>query len=319
MPQQNTSKPVLGISSCLLGQRVRYDGGHKLSLFCQQQMAPFVDFASFCPEQALGLGTPRQAIRLMKMPDGMVQLVNNRDASLNYTDAMQALTEQRLPGMAAFAGYVVCAKSPSCGMERVRLVDHEGTLLGKIGRGLFTHQLMQRYPWLPVEEDGRLLDQGIRESFLSRVYALHHWQQLMADGFSIGKLVTFHSQYKFLLLAHQPVAYRALGRLVAQAKLFNKDELPARYLTDFMQALSQVSSRKNHSNVLMHLQGFFKKVLSADAKAELLTLIHQYRLGQIPLLAPLTLLKHHLRLHPDDYVAAQRYLEPFPTAIGVRI
>lgn len=312
-------KIKIGVSACVIGERVRYDGGHKLSDFVAGKLAGFADFVPFCPEQAIGLGTPRMAIRLMKFDDGAVRLVNNRDSSIDHTDAMIAVSRDRLPKLADLSGYVVCAKSPSCGMERVRLVDEKGGQLGKVAVGLFTRELMQAYPWLPVEEDGRLFDDGIRESFMTRVYALADWQQRMQDGFTVAKLVAFHSQYKFILLSHHPVAYRELGRLVANQQLFSKDELPQRYLTAFMQALAVPSTRKNHANVLMHLQGFFKKVLTADAKAELLELIHQYRLGHIPLLAPLTLLKHHLRLNPDDYVAAQRYLQPFPTELGVRI
>ena len=177
---------------------------------------------------------------------------------------------------------------------------------------------MQKYPWLPVEEDGRLLDAELRENFITRVYAVHAWQQQMKDGFSIGKLVSFHSQFKFLIMAHHPTAYRELGRLVANAKLFAPDELAMRYLLDFSRALKQQATRKQQANVLMHLQGFFKQMLSPDAKQELLQLIHQYRLGHAPLLAPLTLLKHHLRQHPQAYVAAQRYLQPFPAELGLR-
>jgi len=311
-------KLKIGVSACVLGERVRYDGGHKLSEFVAKKLAPFTEFVPYCPELAIGLGIPRTAIRLMKFADGQTRLVNNRDSSIDYTDLMVSTTQQRLPELAELQGYIVCAKSPSCGMERVRLVDERGGQLGKVAVGVFTRELMQAFPWLPVEEDGRLLDDGIRESFMTRVYALSDWQSRMQDGFTVGKLVKFHSQYKFILLAHHPVAYRELGRLVANPQLFHKDALALRYLTDFMRALAVPTTRKNHANVLMHLQGFFKKVLSGDAKAELLELIHQYRLGHIPLLAPLTLLKHHLRFNPDDYVAAQRYLQPFPTELGVR-
>jgi uncharacterized protein YbgA (DUF1722 family) len=191
-------------------------------------------------------------------------------------------------------------------------------LLGKVATGLFTQRLMQKYPWLPVEEDGRLLDADLKENFITRVYALHAWQQMLATGFSIGKLVEFHSQFKFLIMAHHPTAYRELGRLVAQAKLFAIDDLAQRYLLEFMRALKQLATRKQHANVLMHLQGFFKKMLSPAAKQELLSLIHQYRLGHAPLMAPLTLLKHHLSLHPHQYVAAQRYLLPYPPELGLR-
>lgn len=308
----------IGISACVIGEKVRYDGGHKNSDFCSETLANFVSYVPVCPELAIGMGTPRPAIRLMKTDVGDIRLVNNKDSSIDFTEKMLAFTEAKLPSLHQLSGYIVCAKSPSCGMERVRLVNEKGELQGKIATGLFTRQLMQKYPWLPVEEDGRLLDVELRENFITRVYAIHAWQQQMKDGFSIGKLVAFHSQFKFLIMAHHPTAYRELGRLVANAKLFAPDELAERYLLDFSRALKQQASRKQQANVLMHLQGFFKQMLSPDAKQELLQLIHQYRVGHAPLLAPLTLLKHHLRQHPQAYVAAQRYLQPFPAELGLR-
>ncbi len=311
-------KIQIGISACVLGEKVRYDGGHKNSPFCTAVLSSFVQYVPICPELAIGMGIPRPAIRLMKTAQGDVRLVNSKDISIDFTEKMHQFTDETLPGLAQLSGYIVCAKSPSCGMERVRLVDEQGALLGKVATGLFTQRLLQKYPWLPVEEDGRLLDADLKENFITRVYALHAWQQMLASGFSIGKLVEFHSQFKFLIMAHHPTAYRELGRLVAQAKLFALDDLAQRYLLDFMRALTQHATRKQHANVLMHLQGFFKNMLSAAAKQELLSLIHQYRVGHAPLLAPLTLLKHHLSLHPHKYVAAQRYLLPYPVELGLR-
>jgi uncharacterized protein YbgA (DUF1722 family)/uncharacterized protein YbbK (DUF523 family) len=308
----------IGISACVLGEKVRYDGGHKNSPFCSAVLSSFVRYLPICPEQAIGMGIPRPAIRLLKTADGDIRLVNSKDSSIDFTEKMHQFTESKLPTLASLSGYIVCAKSPSCGMERVRIVDEQGALLGKVATGLFTQRLMQKYPWLPVEEDGRLLDADLKENFITRVYALHAWQQMLATGFSIGKLVEFHSQFKFLIMAHHPTAYRELGRLVAQAKLFALDDLAQRYLLEFMRALKQLATRKQHANVLMHLQGFFKKMLSPAAKQELLSLIHQYRLGHAPLMAPLTLLKHHLSLHPHQYVAAQRYLLPYPPELGLR-
>lgn len=308
----------IGISACVLGEKVRYDGGHKNSVFCSDVLAKFVTFVPVCPEQAIGMPVPRPAIRLQQNLDGEIRLVNSKDNRLDFTQQMLSFSAKVLPQLQHLSGYIVCAKSPSCGMERVRLTDANGALLGKVGVGVFTRQLMQTYPWLPVEEDGRLLDPALRENFITRVYTLAAWHQLLASGFTIGKLVEFHSQFKFLIMAHHPVAYRSLGRLVAQAKLFAPEALAQRYLLELMQALQQQATRKQHANVLMHLQGFFKKMLSAAAKQELLEVIHQYRLGHAPLLAPLTLLKHHLRTYPHQYVAAQRYLLPFPAELGLR-
>ena len=308
----------IGISACVLGDKVRYDGGHKASAFCMQQLAPLVQYVPVCPEMAIGMSAPRPAIRLQLDAEHQVHLVQSNNSAIDHTAAMLAFTEQKLPQLAQLSGYIVCAKSPSCGMERVRLFDAKGQQLGKLGVGLYTHQLMQKYPWLPVEEDGRLFDPALKENFICRVFSCYDYQQTMQDGFSVGKLVAFHSRYKFLVMAHSPTAYRELGRLVANAKLFAADELQQRYLLELMQALKNIASRKQHANVLQHLQGFLKHGLSAEAKQELADLIQRYRQGFVPLLAPLTLLQHHLKQQPNAYVSAQRYFAPYPESLGLR-
>lgn len=308
----------IGISACVLGEKVRYDGGHKASAFCLQQLSSLVSYVPVCPEMAIGMPSPRPAIRLQLDEKQHVHLVQSNDNSIDHTKAMLDYTARTLPGFADLSGYIVCAKSPSCGMERVRLFDVKGQQLGKLGVGLYTHQLMQKYPWLPVEEDGRLFDPDLRENFICRVFSCHDYQQSMQDGFSVGKLVAFHSRYKFLVMAHSPAAYRTLGRLVAQAKLFAPDELRQRYLLELMQALKNIATRKQHTNVLQHLQGFLKHSLNADAKQELTDLIHRYRQGFVPLLAPVTLLQHHLKLQPNSYVSNQRYFSPYPESLGLR-
>lgn len=308
----------VGISACVLGQKVRFNGGHKALPFATDQLSRFVDFVPYCPEVAMGMGTPRETIRLQLDTHQQIRLVSSTDATIDHTEAMRSSTAKALPAMAALSGYIVCAKSPSCGMERVKVTDITGFPVGKLGVGVFTQQLMQQYPWLPVEEDGRLHDANLRENFVTRVWACHQYQQLLQSGFSVGKLVAFHSRYKFLVMAHSPVAYRELGRLVAQAKLFSPDELALRYLTDLMQALKQTASRKQQANVLQHLLGFFKHSLATPAKQELLRLIDHYRLGHLPLLAPLTLLKHHLNQKPHAYLQAQVYFQPFPDELGLR-
>lgn len=308
----------IGISACVLGAQVRFDGGHKASTFCTQQLKPLVEYVPVCPEQAIGMSVPRPPIRLQYNAEQQIRLVQTRDNSLDYTEQMLSFTAKLLPQLADLSGYIVCAKSPSCGMERVKLYDTEGNNLGKQAVGLYTRQLMQHYPWLPVEEDGRLLDPALKENFIARVFACYDYQQSMRDGFSIGKLVAFHSRYKFQLLAHSPQAYRQLGRLVAEAKLFQPQELQLRYLTELMQAMRQIASRKQHTNVLQHLQGFFKKVLEPASRAELSELIDRYRLGFVPLLAPVTLLQHHLRRYPNQYLQQQSYFAPYPEQLGLR-
>jgi uncharacterized protein YbgA (DUF1722 family)/uncharacterized protein YbbK (DUF523 family) len=308
----------VGISACVLGDKVRFDGGHKASAFCTSVLSDHVDYIPVCPEVAIGMSIPRPAIRLQLDQQQQVHLVRSKEPSIDHTEQMQAFIDKKLPLLNTLSGYIVCAKSPSCGMERVRLFDAKGQQLGKIAVGMYTRALMQRYPWLPVEEDGRLFDAELKENFICRLFACHDYQQAMQDGFTTGKLVKFHSRYKFLILAHHPVAYRELGRLVAQAKLFSAEELQLRYLTDFMLALKKLATRKNHTNVLQHLQGFLKHSLNQQAKQELSDTINKYRLGYIPLLAPLTLLKHHLHLHPNQYLLDQRYFTPYPESLGLR-
>lgn len=311
-------KVRIGISSCLLGQKVRFDGGHKNCHFCLQDLSPFVEYLSVCPEMAIGLPSPRPAIRLQQTTANQIRLVQSSDDSVEHTSAMQQFIDVKLPLLEQLSGYIVCAKSPTCGMERVKLYDDDGNVVSRQARGMFTHQLMQKYPWLPVEEDGRLSDPALRENFVCRVFSCHDFQQSMQDGFSIAKLVAFHSRYKFLVMAHSPQAYRELGRLVANSGVFSPQELQQRYLNGLMQALSNIATRKQHANVLQHLQGFFKKQLSSEARQELADVIHRYRQGFAPLLAPVTLLHHHLRQFPQPYVAAQRYFSPYPEQLGLR-
>lgn len=308
----------IGISACVLGEKVRFDGGHKASNFCTQQLKPLVQYVAVCPEQAIGMGVPRPAIRLQRDAQQEIRLVQTRDNSLDYTDQMLDYTTQLLPRFSDLSGYIVCAKSPTCGMERVKLYDAEGNALGKIAIGIYTRELMQTYPWMPIEEDGRLLDPALKENFVSRVFACYDYQQTMVDGFSIGKLVAFHSRYKFLIMAHSPVAYRQLGKLVAEAKLFKPAELQLRYLTELMQAMRNIATRKQHANVLQHLQGFLKKLMDSSARQELTELIDRYRLGRVPLLAPITLLQHYLRLYPNSYLQQQVYFNPYPEQLGLR-
>ncbi|GHG70866.1 hypothetical protein GCM10010919_21700 [Alishewanella longhuensis] len=308
----------IGISACVLGDKVRFDGGHKASTFCTQQLQPLVQYVAVCPEQAIGMGVPRPAIRLQRDTQQQIRLVQSRDNSLDYTEQMLDYTAQMLPRFAELSGYIVCAKSPTCGMERVKLYDTEGNALGKLAVGVYTRQLMQAYPWLPVEEDGRLLDPALKENFVSRVFACHDFQKTMRDGFSIGKLVAFHSRYKFLVMAHSPVAYHQLGKLVAEAKLFQPAELQLRYLTELMQAMRNIATRKQHANVLQHLQGFLKKLMDSAARQELAELINRYRCGRVPLLAPVTLLQHYLRLYPNNYLQQQVYFNPYPEQLGLR-
>ncbi|HKN05149.1 MAG TPA: 2-thiouracil desulfurase family protein [Buttiauxella sp.] len=315
-----SDKMSIGISACLLGENVRFDGGHKRLGFAVNELEPWVHFEPVCPEMAIGLPTPRPALRLVKLDDGEVALrfSNHREGDL--TQAMQQFSARRISGLEHLCGYIVCAKSPSCGMERVRVYDAEGSNNRKSGTGIFTAELKRQLPWLPVEEDGRLYDPAIRENFVERIYALYELNKLRNAGLTRGGLIEFHSRYKLLLLAHSQPQYRELGRFVADIVNWGSlDDFFIEYRQRLMALLEHQASRRNHTNVLMHVQGYFRRQLNSRQRQELSGLIDRYRQGTQPLLAPITLLKHYMAEYPDAYLAQQRYFEPYPEALRLRL
>ncbi|HEY3984474.1 YbgA family protein [Cedecea sp.] len=314
----NDTIPI-GISACLLGENVRFDGGHKKLAFAVNELAPWVRFEPVCPEMAIGLPTPRPALRLVKLNDGELALRLSNQSEGDFTAAMQAFSSRHVSGLEHLCGYIVCAKSPSCGMERVRVYDEESNNNRKSGTGVFTTELQRQFPWLPVEEDGRLCDPAIRENFVERIYTLFELNQLRKSGLTRGKLIAFHSRYKLLLLAHSQPEYRELGRFVASIE--DWDSLEAffvEYRQRLMALMQHQATRRNHTNVLMHVQGYFRRQLNARQRQELSELIARYRQGTQPLLAPITLLKHYMAEYPDRYLEQQRYFEPYPEALRLR-
>ncbi|MCG3724885.1 YbgA family protein [Vibrio cincinnatiensis] len=307
----------VGISACVLGERVRFDAGHKVSHFVTQELTPFFDFVPVCPEVGMGLPVPRPTIRLVE-DDQRIALVETKDASRDHTEALLQYTHQKIDHFQSqsLCGYIVCAKSPTCGMERVKVYREHGA--EKNGVGLYTEQLMQRMPWLPVEEDGRLHDPILRENFITRVFCLHDFYHCLENGPTAGKVVEFHSRYKLTLMAHHPLSYQRLGQLVAKVAQYEVETFIQEYRLGLMQALTFRASRKNQTNVLMHIQGYFKRSLTSSQKAELAQVINEYRQGVLPLLAPLTLIKHYLSMYPDAYLGQQRYLNPHPQELKLR-
>jgi Uncharacterized conserved protein len=304
----------VGVSACLLGQQVRFDGGHKRSEFVEKELSRYFSFIPVCPELAIGLGVPRKAIRLVKRNE-MIH-VEASDGSFDVTEKLTAFAQNKTAELGHLAGYILCAKSPSCGMERVRVYSPQGSV--KEGRGVFARILMAQNPLLPVEEDGRLCDPILRENFVTRVFAYHDWLSLKHDGITRGKLIAFHSRYKYLLFAHQPSAYKALGKLLGDSVTFSLEQLSDRYISGLMQGLQHPISRKNHTNVLQHLQGYFKKQLTPEQKTELHNTIDKYRRGLVPLMVPMILLQHYLREYPNPYLTAQVYLNPHPEDLALR-
>lgn len=311
MPAPEHPRLKVGISACLLGQKVRYDGGHKADDFLVGTLSRFVTYVPVCPEVELGLGTPREPIRLERK-SGTVRLVGVRSAA-DHTAPMDRFAESRLRGLGAedLSGYVFKKDSPSCGVERVRVFGRAGSP-SRDGRGLFAARFIERFPLLPVEEEGRLQDEGLRRSFLTRLYAGRRLRDLFGGRWTRGALVEFHAREKLLLLAHEPEAYRELGRLVARVKEFPRAEFAERYQRRFMAGLSRVATRGRHANVLQHVAGYFKDEGSAGDRAERATSIDEFRRGILPLEAPLALLRHYVRRGDDAYLKSQTYLDPFP-------
>jgi uncharacterized protein YbgA (DUF1722 family)/uncharacterized protein YbbK (DUF523 family) len=315
----------IGISACLLGQEVRFDGGHKRDPFLTDTFGRLVEWVPVCPEVEVGMGTPREPIRLARAGDPLssgspvpIRLVGVKSGK-DWTQPMHDWSAGRLEQLATLdlCGYVLKKDSPSCGMERVKIYAAAG-MPDKSGVGLFAAALLARFPNLPVEEEGRMQDPRLRDNFVERVFAYRRLRTLFAGRWSAGDLVRFHTAHKLVLLAHQPSAYTALGRLVANARQHARAALREHYEREFMSALRRIATPKRHANVMQHMVGHFRKQLDADSRDELLALIEDHRNGLVPLIVPITLIKHHARRLGVEYLQGQVYLEPHPRELALR-
>ena len=314
------TQPAIGISGCLTGTAVRFDGGHKRMGFAMDELAQWVTFKPVCPEMSIGLSVPRPALRLVQTNEGYIRMRFSHEPGEDITDKMTEFTTPYIRGLSTLSGFIVCAKSPSCGMERVRLYDEMGNRGRKEGTGLFTGALMEAYPWLPVEEDGRLHDPVLRENFVERIFALNELNILRANGLTRHGILSFHSRYKLQLLAHNQAGYREIGPFVASMHEWNDLEaFFVLYREKLMAILKKPSSRKNHTNVLMHIQGYFRNQLNTRQRGELRDVILNYSSGLLPILAPLTLLKHYLAEYPDRYLLTQNYFDPYSNDLALRL
>ena len=308
----------VGISACVLGQNVRFDGGHKQNRFVVDELSKHFEFKPVCPEIGIGMSIPRPAIRLLQLPNGDERLVDSKEHATDYTVQMKQFADRQIANFEPLCGYVVCAKSPTCGMERVKLHIANGNTVPGGSVGVYTRELMARMPWLPVEEDGRLQDPMLRENFVFRVFSLNDFYQSLRGNKSYDGFIKFHSRYKLVLMAHSPTAYKELGRKVAAIKEWDLDTFYFEYRQQFMDAIKSRASRNNKTNVLMHLQGYFKRSLTKSQKQELSALIMSYRDGHQPILAPLALIKHYLKEYPDPYLQLQTFLDPYPEELKLR-
>jgi len=310
-------KIKIGISSCLLGEKTRYDGGHRWERFLTATWGPYLEFVPVCPEVECGLGVPREAMRLAGNPEAP-RLLTVRTRQ-DYTERLLNWARGRLEELAKenLSGFIFKSRSPSSGMARVKVYNAQGVPV-KRGAGLFAARFMARFPLLPVEDEGRLHDPQIRENFIERVFTFQRWQELLAKKWTINDLIGFHTRHKLLIMAHSPRHYQLLGKLTARAKEIPGQELAAQYQALLLEAMKLQATNKKQANVLQHIQGYFKKVLSAEEKQELLELIDSYRRGDLPLLAPLTLINHYVRKYGSPYLQEQYYLHPHPLELQLR-
>ena len=307
----------LGISSCLLGNSVRYDGGHKLDRYLRDEMGRFVEWVPVCPEVECGLPIPREAMRLVGDPD-FPRLVTNKTA-VNHTERMRQWIARRLPELERenLCGFVFKSRSPSSGMQGVKVYTEHGHP-GHKGSGLFARAFMERFPHLPVEDEGRLHDPGLRENFIERVFVMHRWMKLNCRKQEVRDLVDFHSDHKYLIMAHSPKHLSQLGKIVASPSGAKPDETFEIYFKVLVEAMKLKSTIKKNTNVLMHMMGYFKKMLTAEEKQEMLEVINQYHRAMIPLIVPVTLFNHYVRKYQTSYLKRQVYLNPHPVELMLR-
>jgi uncharacterized protein YbgA (DUF1722 family)/uncharacterized protein YbbK (DUF523 family) len=306
------------VSGCLLGEKVRYDGGHKRDSFLVETLGPFVEWVRVCPEVDCGLPVPREAMRLVGDPE-CPRLVTNR-TGIDHTDRMERWAKARLEQLSGLdlCGYICKKDSPSSGMERVKVYGAGGGIPAGTGAGIFTRRFMERFPRIPVEEEGRLADPVLREMFIERVFCLRRFRNLLARPLSRGALVDFHTDHKLLLLAHDRGLYEEMGRLVAGAKTLPVGSLYRKYEEVFLSALARRTTPKKCADVLSHMMGYFRKMLSTDEKQEMIEVVDQYRRRLVPLVVPITLIRHYVRKYDVAYLARQRFLNPHPVELMLR-
>ncbi len=309
--QQAEQKPQLGVSACLMGKSVRFDGGHKQNRFVLQECAEYFDLRPVCPEVELGLGIPRPVIQLRKF-ETEIKLVNSKNPHRELTNAMRDYSETRVQGFDGLDGFIFKKDSPTCGMERVPVFDNKTGQRERNGVGMFAASFKARYPNVPTEEEGRLGDIKLRENFLERVYAHYRWRLIENADNNPQALRDFHKKYKLVLMAKNSRDCYELGRLVANMNKNNLAVTRQLYFEKFMLLMSKIPSRGQHVNVLMHMLGYLKTRLDSRDKQELLNWFESYRKQQVNRITPMVLLQHHFNRHPDDYIAEQYYFAPFP-------
>jgi uncharacterized protein YbgA (DUF1722 family)/uncharacterized protein YbbK (DUF523 family) len=311
-------RPIkIGVSACLMGENVRWNGGHSRSRFITDTLSQFVEFEPVCPEVEAGFPTPRETFRLVGEPDDP-RLITTK-GKVDHTDHMQQWARNRVRQLeeADLCGFIFKKDSPNSGLYRVKVYNDQGMPV-KQGTGIFAREFVRQFPRVPVEEDGRLNDPKLRENFIEQIFAMRRWRDVIAGRRTVGNLVDFHTRHKLLLLSHSPKHYRAMGKLVAAGKTMSIDELYRQYEIQFVEALRLRTTVKKNVNVLFHLLGYFKKDISADEKQEMIELIERYQQELVPLVVPVTLINHYVRKYSQPYLQQQVYLNPHPIELKLR-
>jgi uncharacterized protein YbgA (DUF1722 family)/uncharacterized protein YbbK (DUF523 family) len=310
-------RPVMGIGSCLYGNPVRYNGETKRANQHVQSICDGFEMRAFCPEMGIGMGVPRKPIHLVGTEDA-VRALDVDTHSRDYTEQLAAYADKVLELAPELCGYILVKGSPSCGFERVKRYTEQGHSVASDQQGVFAAALGQVDPLLPLEDDGRLNDPGLRESFVTRAYTYHEWKTLCASGLTVHKLIEFYSRYKYLVMAHHVPTYRELGRLVADAGNHPIETISATFIELLMSGLRHRATQRSHSNVLHHIAGYLKREIPSAERQRLAELIDQYRRGLVPLVVPVTMLKHHFANNPNAYIDQQLYMAPYPDELKLR-
>jgi len=305
-------KIPVGISSCLIGNKVRFDGGHKNNAFIANVLSAHFDLQPFCPEMAIGLGTPREPIRLIESEAG-IRCVGTKNPDLDVTDDLVSCTDAKRDWHSELCGYILKKDSPSCGMERVKLYRHQ--MPQKDGVGVYAARMMHNFGHLPVEEEGRLGDAVLRENFIQRVFVYARFKEMVRGSQEWKHLTDFHARHKYIYMSHNQELARQLGKWLAESNDLPNEQLFDDYLAKMMELLKHRASRKSHTNTLMHIQGYLKQSIDKADKEELTDVIDRYRRGLLPLVVPITLLKHHFLKNPHPYITDTYYMQPHPSEL----
>ncbi len=307
----------IGISACLLGQPVRFDGGHKHDRYITGTLGEYLDFVPVCPEVEAGFPVPRETFRLVGDPESP-RLITTR-GKVDHTERMHAWATKRVRELEQedLCGFIFKKDSPNSGLMRVKVYNAKG-MAEKAGVGLFARVFTQHFPLIPVEEEGRLNDAKLRETFIEQIFTLKRWRETLALPPRMGTLVDFHTRHKLLILAHSPKHYKLMGKLVAEGKQVPIREAYTRYENLLLEALRLKTTPKKNLNVLQHILGYFKQQLSADEKQEILEILDRYRKEYVPLVVPITLFNHFVRKYDQPYLKQQLYLNPHPIALKLR-